>query len=87
MIEFLLHRTLPLDESVHRIIIHRLGELVVDLLEFLQKIDGFLNRLLDYLLHRLRFVELRFLLEISDRISLREDDLSIEFLVGARDYA
>ena len=69
MIELLLNLTLTFDQSVHLIVVHRLGKLSVDLFEFFQKIDRRLHGFFNDLLHRLSLVKLRLLLKIANGIA------------------
>ena len=87
VVELFLHFALPLDQRVHLVVVHRLGKFGVDLFEFLEKIDGLLDGFFDDLLDGFRFVELRLLLEIADRVALRKNDLAVKILVRAGDDA
>ena len=69
MLYFLRKLTLTLDEFVHLVVRHGLGELHVDLLVFAQQIGHFLHTLLDYLDDGLVRVHLRLLLQIPYGIS------------------
>ncbi len=81
MIEFFLHFALPRNEIVHFIIGHRLGELHVDVVEFVDQINGFLNAFLDDLANGFTRLQFRLLLEISDRVTGGEDGFALEILV------
>jgi hypothetical protein len=85
VIKFFLDLALTFDECIHRIIIHRLGKLGIDLLELFEKVNGRLNRFFDCLFNRLTLVELGFLFEIPDRVPLRENNLTVKVLIGTRD--
>jgi hypothetical protein len=75
-VELFLHFALALDQFVHLIVAHRLGELVVDLLELLEQVDRFLHALLDDLAHRLVHIDQRFLLEKARRCTPGERTVS-----------
>ena len=72
---------MPIHELVHVGV--RIGEGVVDLVELFEQVDDRLHALLDDLLHRLRFIELRLLLEEADGVAGREDGLAEEVAVDA----
>ena len=76
---------LPLDELVHLVVVHGLGELHAHLLVLLQHIHDLLHALLHHLLDGERVVELRLLREITDGVARSEDHLALIGLVNAGD--
>ena len=77
--------SLTFDKSSHLIIGHRLAELHVDFLIFLQDVHDFLNTFLYDLYHGLLRIHLRLLLKISDRITGCPYDFSLISLLDTRD--
>ena len=83
VVELLLHLALALDQLVHLVVGHGIGEALVDLVVLVQKVDRLLHALLHHLAHGLGRVELRLLLEEADGVARREDRLAHELLVHA----
>ena len=77
MLYFLSDLALSLDESVHLLVRHGLGEFHIYLLIFFQQISDLLYSLLDHFDDCLVRVHLRLLLQVSDRIAGGPYDLSL----------
>ncbi len=77
-VHLLLHLALALDEGVHLVRLHGLGEFGVDLLEFLHEIDHVLHAFFHHLAHGAGFVHQRFLLQVADGEARREHGLAVE---------
>ncbi len=84
MVEFLLHFTLTLEQFVHFVVGHFFGELGVDFFEFFEQIDGLLDGFFDNFAHRARIIDQRFLFQIADAVTRRENGRAINFLVHCR---
>ena len=83
MLDFLGEFALPFDKLVHLIITHRLAELEVDLLIFLQDIHNLLDTLLNYFQYSLLRIHLRLLLQISHTVSRSPDNLTLIALLDS----
>ena len=82
-VELVLHLGLAVDERLHGVIVHGLGELLVDRVEFIEQVHGGLGPLLDDLAHRFVRVERGLLGQVVDGEPLGEDGLALEFGVDA----
>ena len=78
--------TLPLYQSGHLLVRHRLGELHVHLLVFLQQIHDFLHAFLHHFKHGLVVIHPRFLLQIPYRVPRSPDHLTLIGLLHSGDY-
>ena len=78
-VELILHLGLTLHQFVHVGV--GIGERVVDLVELFQQVDDRLHALLDDLPNRLRFVELRLLLQEADGVTRRDHRLAEKVFV------
>ena len=85
MLDFLGEFALPFDKLVHLIITHRLAELEVDLLIFLQDIHNLLDTLLNDFQYSLLRIHLRLLLQISHTVSRSPDNLTLIALLDSGD--
>ena len=85
VIDLLGQLALSLDQLGHLLVVHRLHETGVDLLVLLEQRDHVGAAFLDHLADRLRVVQMRFLLEIADRVSGRKDDFALKVLVYSGD--
>ena len=85
LVDLLVQLALTLDQPGHRVVVHRLAQLLVDLLVLLQQRHGRRAALLDDLADRLRVVEPGFLFEVTHRIARREDHFAVEVLVDSGD--
>ncbi len=84
MVELLLHFALAFEELVHFIVGHFFRELAVDLFKLFEQLDGILHGFLDHFAHGARIVDQRFLLQVADGITRRENRLAVDLLVHAR---
>ena len=84
MIELLLNLALALEQLIHVVVGHLFGELGVDLFKLFQQIDRLLHGFFDHFAHGARVVDQRFLLQIADGITRRENRLAVDLLVHAR---
>ena len=82
-VQLLLHLRLAVEEFVHRFIVHRLGEFLVDFVEFIDEIDRLLDPLLDDFADGFRVVQPRLLFEEADGMAGGEDRFADEILVHA----
>ena len=83
VVQFLLDLRLPVEEFVHLLVRHRLGEFLIDRVELVEEIDRFLHPLLHDLPDRLRLVQLRLLLQEADGMARGEDRLPDEIRIDA----
>ena len=65
-VELLLNFALLFEQRGHLVVGHRLGELLVDLLELLEQLDCFVHAFFDDLANGFGFIELRLLFEKAD---------------------
>ena len=82
-VEFILDFALALDQLIHFVIGHGLGKAFVDLVKFIDQINGLLNALLDDFSDGFGFIHQRFLLKVADGVALGKGGLSVEFGVHA----
>ena len=87
MIETFLHVSLSLQQRVHLLVRHLFAKLRIDLLELFQQIDSFLDCLFDDFTHCSRIINQRFLFEIANGKTWRDDCLAIDVLIDAGEYA
>src|SRR5690606_41186961 len=76
-----LHDALPillLEQRVHLVVVHRLGELVADLVEAMDQPERVGDALLDGLPHGLLRIELRLLREVTDLDARLRARLAVE---------
>ena len=83
VVNLLVELALALDEARHRVVVHRLAELHVNILVLLEQGYRGGAPLFDHLADGLRIVELGLLLQIAHRIAGRKDHLALEVLVDA----
>ncbi len=69
MVDLLVQLALPFDEPRHRVVVHRLAQLLVDLLVLFEQRHGRGTPFLDHFTHGLRIVQLRFLFQITHRVA------------------
>ncbi len=85
LVDLLVQLALTFDQPGHRVVVHRLAQLLVDLLVLLQQRHGRRAALLDDLADRLRVVEPGFLFEVTHRVAGRKDHFALEVLVHSGD--
>jgi len=81
MVDLLVQLALPFNEPRHRVVVHRLAQLLVDLLVLFEQRHGRGTPFLDHFTHGLRIVQLRFLFQITHRVAGRKDHLALKVLV------
>src|SRR5262249_2946317 len=86
-IEFLLHLALTVEKLVHLIVGHGLREFRIDFIVFPKQIYDRLHALFDDFTHRLFRIELRLLLEKSDRVARGNGRLALKILIDGRENA
>ncbi len=85
-IEFFLNPSLFGEEFFHFVVGQRIRKPLVDLVVFFQEVHNFLHSFRHDFFHRFLRAEKRFLLEISNRISRRENGLTTEILIDSCEY-
>src|SRR5690606_36616268 len=75
---------LLLEQRVHLVVVHRLGELAADLIEAMDQRERVGDALLDGLPNGLLRIELRLLREVADLDARLRARLAVEILVDAR---
>ena len=80
MVDLLLQLGLALEQLVHLVVRHRLGELVVDLVEFVEQIDRSCTPSSTIWRTVLVVVQRRLLLQVAHGVARREDGLAEESL-------
>ena len=85
MLDLLGQLSLPLDQGVHLVVVHRLAELQVHLLIFPKQVHHFLDTLLDHLEDCLVRVHLRLLLQIAHGVARSPYHLALETLLHSGD--
>ena len=83
VVQFLLDLRLSVQEFIHLIVRHRLGEFFIDRVELIQEIDRFLHPLLHDFTDRLRLIQLRLLLQEADGKARGEDRLPDKIRIDA----
>ena len=83
-VDLLLEFALLLQEFVHLVIVHRLGELVADGVEVVDQFHLDAHPLFDDLAHGLAVLQMRLLLQVADRMAGRQGNLPLKLLVHAR---
>src|SRR5690606_9884219 len=82
-VDLVLELALLLEQRVHLVVVHRLGELVADLVEAMDQPERVGDALLDGLPHGLLRIELRLLREVTDLDARLRARLAVEILVHA----
>ena len=77
MLDLFRELTLPFDERVHAVIVHRLHESCRDLVVLGQQVHHLLNPFLNHFQHGFGRIHLRFLLQVADTVARRPDHLSL----------
>jgi hypothetical protein len=83
-VDVLLKPPLLLEQLVHRVVVHRLGELHRDLVEALEGLPLILERYLDIAANVLRWIELRLLREVADLRALGGPRFALNVVVDPR---
>jgi hypothetical protein len=82
-VDLLLHLGLTVEQLLHRLVVHRLGERHVDLLELREQGALRRDRFLDVSQHGLRRVELRLLRQEANARARMRPGFALELLVDA----
>ena len=86
-VELVLHLGLAVDERLHGVVVHGLGELLVDGVELVEQVHRGLGALPDDLAHRLLRVERRLLGQVVDGVAFGENGLALVLPVDAGEDA
>ncbi len=86
VIHLFLHLALALDEGVHFLRLHGLGEFGVDGLEFIANGREFGNALFNHFAHAARFIHQRLLLQVADGEAGGEHGFTVKALIHPGQY-
>ena len=83
-VDLLLNLRLTIEQLGHRVVVHRLRELVRDVIELVEQRTLSTNRFLDVAADVLAGIQLRLLREVADAGALCRPGFALEFLIDAR---